>query len=180
MWLSKLIYLLATREINGLIENKQTILPVVKIWHNIKYESTCEHNFCEHIFSVTYFLVKQCEKSLRFNSLFVNILPPSANPRYQCHISGIILHKTFYWRKTKWYTMGTTWRTCAAVHGLNSSNAEATSVQITRMLSFFKLFKPCHVSIHWIALTEYSQMSAHVPGFQSFFSCFASFHIGPN
>ena len=28
--------------------------------------------------------------------------------------------------------------------------------------------KPCHVGIHWIALAECSQMSTHVPGFQSF------------
>ena len=28
--------------------------------------------------------------------------------------------------------------------------------------------KPCHVGIHWIALAEYSQMSTHMPGFQSF------------
>ena len=32
--------------------------------------------------------------------------------------------------------------------------------------------KPCLVGIHWIALTEYSQMSTHVPGFQSLFSLF--------
>ena len=29
---------------------------------------------------------------------------------------------------------------------------------------------PCHVGIHWIALAEHSQVSTHVPGFQSFFS----------
>ena len=34
---------------------------------------------------------------------------------------------------------------------------------------FWKPSKPCHVGIHWIALAEYSQMSTHVPGFQSFF-----------
>ena len=28
--------------------------------------------------------------------------------------------------------------------------------------------KPCHVGIHWIALTEFSQMGTHVAGFQSF------------
>ena len=27
--------------------------------------------------------------------------------------------------------------------------------------------KPCHVGTHWIALAEHSQMSTHVPGFQS-------------
>ena len=43
---------------------------------------------------------------------------------------------------------------------------------------FWKPSKPCHVGIHWIALAEYSQMSTHVPGFQSFFRFFASFCIG--
>ena len=37
---------------------------------------------------------------------------------------------------------------------------------------FWKPSKPCHVSIHWIALSEYSQMSTHVPGFQYFFHVF--------
>ena len=55
----------------------------------------------------------------------------------------------------------------------NSSNAEATFVQSTRM----QRFKPCHVGIHWIALTEYSQMSTHLLGFRSFFRVFASFCI---
>ena len=34
---------------------------------------------------------------------------------------------------------------------------------------FWKLSKPCHVGIHWIGLNEYSQMSTHLTGFQSFF-----------
>ena len=33
---------------------------------------------------------------------------------------------------------------------------------------FWKTSKTCHVGFHWIALTEYSQVSTHVPGFQSF------------
>ena len=33
--------------------------------------------------------------------------------------------------------------------------------------------KPCHVGIHWKALTDYSQMITHLPGFQSFSSFFA-------
>ena len=40
-----------------------------------------------------------------------------------------------------------------------------------------KLSKPCLVGIHQKVLTDYSQMSTHVPGFQSFFSFFA-FCIG--
>ena len=49
------------------------------------------------------------------------------------------------------------------------SNAEATFVQSTRIQRFLKT-KPCHVSIYRKALAKYSQMSTHVPGFQSFFS----------
>ena len=33
---------------------------------------------------------------------------------------------------------------------------------------FLKPSKPCHVGINWIAPPEYSQMSTHVQGFQSF------------
>ena len=42
----------------------------------------------------------------------------------------------------------------------------------------FEISEPCQVGIHWIALAEYSQMSTHVPGFQSSFRFFASFCIG--
>ena len=35
--------------------------------------------------------------------------------------------------------------------------------------NLWKPSRPCHVGIHWIALTEYSQMSTHVPGFRWFF-----------
>ena len=41
-----------------------------------------------------------------------------------------------------------------------------------------KLFKPCHVVIHWIILVEYAQMSTHVPEFLSYFRFFASFCFG--
>ena len=41
-----------------------------------------------------------------------------------------------------------------------------------------KKTKTCHVGIHWIALTEYSQMSIQKPRFQSFLRIFASFSIG--
>ena len=54
---------------------------------------------------------------------------------------------------------------------LPSSTAQACK-------DFRKLSKPCHVGIHWIALTEYSQMSTHLPGFQKSFRFFASFCIG--
>ena len=51
--------------------------------------------------------------------------------------------------------------------GLLSSKAQA----------FLKSFKSPCVDIHWIARTEYAQMSTHVPGFQEFLRFFASFYI---
>ena len=55
------------------------------------------------------------------------------------------------------------------------SNAEATFIESTRMQRFLLFFywkssEFSHVGIHLIALTEYSQMNTHVPGFQSFSS----------
>ena len=45
---------------------------------------------------------------------------------------------------------------------------------------FCKPYKPCHVGIHWKALrlAEYSQMSTHMPGFQSSFRFLAFICIG--
>ena len=61
---------------------------------------------------------------------------------------------------------------------INPSNAEATFVQSTRMQRFLKkTSKPRHVGIHWIVLIEYSQMSTHVPGFQSFFTFLHNFPL---
>ena len=34
---------------------------------------------------------------------------------------------------------------------------------------FWKPFKPCHIGIHRKALAEYTQMSTHMPGFQSIY-----------
>ena len=48
---------------------------------------------------------------------------------------------------------------------INPCNAEATFVQRTRVI-LFKPLKPFHVGIHWIVLSEYSQVSTHMPGFQ--------------
>ena len=53
--------------------------------------------------------------------------------------------------------------------GSHLPNAEVTSIQSTRTQRFLKPSKPCHVGIHWIALTAYSRMNIKVPGFQSFF-----------
>ena len=61
----------------------------------------------------------------------------------------------------------------------NPSNAGATFVRRARMQRVLKKhLNSCDVGIHWIALAEYSHMSMHMPGFQSFFCFFASFCIG--
>ena len=57
----------------------------------------------------------------------------------------------------------------------NPSNSKATFVQSTRMQRFCKPAKPCSIAIHYIDLTEYSQMRTRVPGFQSFFSILRHF-----
>ena len=43
---------------------------------------------------------------------------------------------------------------------------------------YWKPPKPCHVRIHWKALTVHFQISTHVPRLQSFFRFSASFCIG--
>ena len=50
---------------------------------------------------------------------------------------------------------------------LNPSNAEATFSKAQGRKDYGKPYQPCNVGgIHCKALTEYSQMSTHVPGFQ--------------
>ena len=51
----------------------------------------------------------------------------------------------------------------------NPSNAEATFIHSTRMQRLLTW----RVGIHCKALTEYSQMRTHLPGFQSYFRFFA-------
>ena len=52
----------------------------------------------------------------------------------------------------------------------------SSKIQVRK--TFQKPSKPCHVGSHWITLTEYSQMSTHLPGLQPFVRLFASFCIG--
>ena len=66
-----------------------------------------------------------------------------------------------------------------------ASALEGLTLPMWRLLSskteckdFYKPSKPCHVGTHLKALTEYSQMSTHFLGFQSFFRFFALFCIG--
>ena len=39
---------------------------------------------------------------------------------------------------------------------------------------FGKPSKPCHIGIHWITLTEFHQMSTHMPGFHTLFRVFCT------
>ena len=54
----------------------------------------------------------------------------------------------------------------------------SSKAQTRRKPTFlFKKSKPCHVCIHWIAFAnslDSSQMSTHLPGFQSFFGFFVT------
>ena len=60
--------------------------------------------------------------------------------------------------------------TSQALLSINPSNAWATFTKSTRMQRLLKNnSKPSFVGIHWIALAEHSQMTTHVPGFQSYF-----------
>ena len=43
------------------------------------------------------------------------------------------------------------------------------SFETQKRKDFKKISKLCRIGIHWIALAEFSQMSTHKPGFQSFF-----------
>ena len=51
------------------------------------------------------------------------------------------------------------------------------SSKAQRCKYFWKPSKPCHVGTHWIALAKCSQMSTHMPGFQSFSSFLHRFEM---
>ena len=57
---------------------------------------------------------------------------------------------------------------CPAVPRL-SFNLPSSKAQGCNVYFLENHYKPCHFGIHLIALAEYSQISIHVPGFQSFF-----------
>ena len=58
---------------------------------------------------------------------------------------------------------------------LTLSMLKLLSTKANGCKDFQNISKHCQVDIHWIALTEYSQMSTHVPRIQSFSRLFASF-----
>ena len=84
------------------------------------------------------------------------------------------------------YTRTAQTDTAAGRHQLRISKLLHLTLPMLRLHSpkaqerknLWKPSKPCHVGIHWIALTEYSQMSTHLPGFRWFFRILALYHIG--
>ena len=58
------------------------------------------------------------------------------------------------------------------IQGINPFNTKAFSSKAQEHRKFWKSLNPCHVGLHWKALAEYSKMSTHLPGFQSFSSFF--------
>ena len=64
--------------------------------------------------------------------------------------------------------------------GQISHQQKLLSSKVQERKDFRKPSKPCHVGIHSMALTEYSQMSNHLPGFRSFFRFFCIILYWPN
>ena len=55
---------------------------------------------------------------------------------------------------------------CLCLWTISSNPCDAESVSKAQYRkNIWQLSKPCNVGIHWIALTEYSQTSTHVPRF---------------
>ena len=63
-------------------------------------------------------------------------------------------------------------KAASALKGLTLPMLRLLLSKAQGLKAYWKPFKPCHVGIHWIAFTECSQMSTHVPGFQYFFQFF--------
>ena len=55
-----------------------------------------------------------------------------------------------------------------ALEGLTRLTPRFLKCKAQGRKDFWKTFKPSHVGIHWIALTEYSKMSTHFQGFSHF------------
>ena len=82
---------------------------------------------------------------------------------------------TMVWHKDILYSTLPFW---FSAYKLNLPMLRLLSSKAHGRKDFWKPSEPCHVGIHWIALAGHSQMSTHLPGFQSFFSFFASFCNG--
>ena len=59
-------------------------------------------------------------------------------------------------------------KVASSLEGLNHPMLRLLSSKAQAHKDCFKPSKPCHIGIHFIAITEYSQIT-HVPVFQSFF-----------
>ena len=70
-------------------------------------------------------------------------------------------------------------KSCLSIGKVNPfTSAEAKlSSKAQGSKDYWKPSKPCHVGIHLKALSEYYQMSTHLPWFQWFLSFLSSFHV---
>ena len=91
--------------------------------------------------------------------------PPPPPPHFAIKAYWTTLDVVVFKGDHFWSNAWDSW--CRRISDLNPSTAGAPTKTEGRKY-FGKPSNPCHVGIHWIALAEYSQMSIHVPGFQSF------------
>ena len=97
------------------------------------------------------------------------------------HIKLIFMHEPFYniaFGIRPVTNIGNENQTAASHNSLTLPMLRLLSSKGQGGKDFWKTLKPCHVVIHCIALAEYSQMSTHMPWFQSFFRFFVLFCIG--
>ena len=85
---------------------------------------------------------------------------------------AIVCAVPYYARPAHAFSAGITHRHCGTRPLLTLLMLRLLLSKAHECKDFWKPSKPCYVGIHWKALVEYSQMSAHVPGSQSFLSGF--------
>ena len=107
--------------------------------------------------------------------------------RLQESIIKLCLPYTFencFWQHSQHQCLSLRWALCCkTTHKGWQQIISLVNLPMLRLLlskaqgcnDFWKPSKPCHIGIHWVAPAEYSQMSTHVPGCQSFFSFLHSF-----
>ena len=131
----------------GLLEPPEAI-EVLTFWNEFRAISWHLVSKTDYLFSRDKLIISQIFRDRVFILLnFINIL-----------------FFTFWWYPT------------LLIGHLQSPSQDFLTLPMLRLLlskaqghnDFWKPSEPCHVGVHWIALAEYSQMSTHLPGFQSF------------
>ena len=109
---------------------------------------------------------KQCVESTQLNAVSTQRHHPEVEEKRRCanNVQKVIFLQMKY--------LVNAWMLTLPMLRLLLSEAQGCK-------DFWKPSKTCHVGIRQKALTEYSQMSTHMPGLQPFFQVFfASFCIG--